>query len=397
MASSVAAKRVAQASSAVEVFVRMRPLLAREASNQDGVIAYSANSRDGVVDLASGPKPKKYKGFQDCIAESNGNADVFASACMASCDDSDSGDVMQSVACGRTACVFAYGHTGSGKTHTIFGYRGELGLYALAASELCDAARLANEDSSGGGGGVFVGVRFYQLYQGKFQDLLSSTEGGKPLTQMAVREDADGRMNVRAPAYKCPKSGLWRQPGLTLIKCESVADVQAAVNSGLKSRSVGSSGVHDQSSRSHVFLEMELMSYDLASAESVLLDVEAAVFPLGHEAAGEQFRQDDHLTRIFKEEYGAATDVIAGHDADRAGHDAARERGAVKNTAKDTAFAKFKASKKALSAEENARFDPEGWVFDDATQSHVSKLSLLERSVDEAERNVLLQKQVEET
>ncbi|GCA64740.1 hypothetical protein KIPB_015247, partial [Kipferlia bialata] len=48
----------------------------------------------------------------------------------------------------------------SGKTHTVMGYRGEEGLYSLAASDMCRALR--EKDA-----GLMLQVRFAEVYNGK--------------------------------------------------------------------------------------------------------------------------------------------------------------------------------------------------------------------------------------
>lgn len=50
------------------------------------------------------------------------------------------------------------------------------------------------------------------------------------------------------------------------MHARSASDIVKIVNQGLQTRKVGSSGVHDQSSRSHAILEMEIVTQDLIDA-----------------------------------------------------------------------------------------------------------------------------------
>ena len=114
------------------------------------------------------------------------------------------------------------------------------GMYHHAGVSLLEAARAAslsrNEEGS-----IFVAVRFSQLYQNRFQDLLSVTLEQKEPTEMQIREGQDGRMQIKAPAYKCEKSGLWRQPGLHQVPCRNIQELVTAVDQALSNRKVGTS------------------------------------------------------------------------------------------------------------------------------------------------------------
>lgn len=356
----------------VQVFLRVRPEVASEAtSGPTQLLSFDAQHISDLdsFNVADPTNKKVHKGFKGVFTSPDLKNRQIYQECLTGTS------VMCSVTSGKIACVFAYGHTGSGKTYTIFGSRSTPGLYSFAAQELCAHAKAASTSEAK----LFVSVRFVQLYQGRCQDLLTVGTAGKKdadgLTEMQVREDADGRMQICAPARKSVTPPfLWRQPGLETVLCETEEQVCEAVMRGLANRKVGQSGVHDESSRSHVFLEMELISDELAAEEAQLPDLEAAVFPLGHAAAGEEFRREDVVKAKFEEMYNK-----------NAAGDSGQERGAVKNTAKDDAFMKFKKDVASLSVEERMKFDPEGW------ENGEPRLAVLERAVDAAEAEVRVQ------
>ena len=70
------------------------------------------------------------------------------------------------------------------------------------------------------------------------------------------------------------------------------------VNESLALRKKGSSAVHDESSRSHVFLEMELVTKRLIEARTALWNAESEIVPIGKEL-------DEH--RIANEVYFRST------------------------------------------------------------------------------------------
>ena len=98
------------ASSSVQVFLRMRPLLACEKSKIEYAID---NNLFHLIAQAQPPSKgkKTYNGMQDYLLEETTNSDIFKT-----CLESSLAGVLAS---GHKACVFSYGHTGSGKTHTI--------------------------------------------------------------------------------------------------------------------------------------------------------------------------------------------------------------------------------------------------------------------------------------
>lgn len=390
----------------MQVFLRVRPEVAKE--KKSGAAAFIFNAQhvptsDSYTVTDPTSTKKTHKGFKAAFMTPECQNQDLYHECLMNGDASAMRSVTEK---GKTACVFAYGHTGSGKTYTIFGSPSIPGIYRFAAQDLCTRAKAA----STGDANVFVAVRFVQLYQGKCQDLLTvgagspgaEQAGGKrtfgttPLTEMQVREDAEGRMMIRAPTHK-DERGLWRQPGLETVLCRTEEEVCGAVVRGLKNRQVGSSGVHDESSRSHVFLEMELMSDELAAAQAELLDLEAAVYPLGHAAAGEEFRREDVIKAKFEELYnkgsagtGTSADIvtIGRLRVDISAGDSGHERGAAKNIAKDEAYIKFKKDVTSLSVEERMQFDPLGW---ESARMGESVLAVLERAVDVAEAEVRAQ------
>jgi len=180
---------------------------------------------------------------------------------------------------GNTVCSFAYGHTGSGKTHTILGYDEKVspGMYRLTAQYICTKLDEFNKNIDNKENEILLSCRFSELYQGKMRDLFGN------LAECYIREDDGGNINIRGPTLKDEETGEVKVQPLTPIYI-GPNDVNKLINKvteSLKFRKQGSSGTHDESSRSHVFLEMELVTNKLISERINLWNAEGKLVPVG--------------------------------------------------------------------------------------------------------------------
>eukprot|EP01083_Nonionella_stella_P002970 8474_1 len=182
---------------------------------------------------------------------------------------------------GYTVCAFAYGHTGSGKTHTILGYdddkRAAPGMYRQTAQYITEQLRVRGEADEAKSGETLIACRFAELYQGKMRDLFGD------LVECHVREDDEGNINIRGPTIKDEETGKVSVQPLTpvYIKQDEADKLIGEVKKALTYRNTGSSTLHDESSRSHCFLEMELVTNALVESRDKLLIAEENIVPVG--------------------------------------------------------------------------------------------------------------------
>ncbi|CAE7921567.1 KIN14D [Symbiodinium sp. KB8] len=91
----------------VRVAVRIRPLLAREAGQRQGVRSYPSQSKIVLTGLDRGQALRgesfPMDGSQEAVYEAVG------------------AEIVRKAVEGYNACMLAYGHTGSGKTYTVMG------------------------------------------------------------------------------------------------------------------------------------------------------------------------------------------------------------------------------------------------------------------------------------
>ncbi|KAH7460764.1 hypothetical protein KRP22_007674 [Phytophthora ramorum] len=231
-----------------KVYIRPRPLATSEQG--DELIEYAV-AESGSILVANADK--QFSGFAGILSAENSEAYAQAISPM-----------VPEMLRGSTSCCFAYGHTNSGKTHTIFGYGAELGM----------CQRLVQDLFHRGSGELLVQVRFYELYNGKVFDLLNNRQPG------FVREDADGVIHVRSATTMGPSGEVLTQ-SLQAAYGDSAAAVLDIIRQGRSLRAEGTSELHRQSSRSHAVLELEIVTPALAEARKEVALAQSRVVPLG--------------------------------------------------------------------------------------------------------------------
>jgi hypothetical protein len=199
---------------------------------------------------------------------------------------------------GASCSYFAYGHSGSGKTHTIIGYssRGDghgtpdipdddddddddddaddaqLGLCLAAAKRLfSEITALASPTPLG------IGLSVFELRKDAAYDLLSSR------TRCHVREGADKRVHIRGPTEMLADGRVRVRP-VAKRACWTFGTLRRELASALADRAVGRSTVHDQSSRTHAVMELEIVSAELAAAREAVVERQSELVPVGKRA-----------------------------------------------------------------------------------------------------------------
>ena len=167
-------------------------------------------------------KERRYA-FDIAFGRDKSNADVYRATCHS---------LVLGHFRGLNATVFAYGATGSGKTHTMVGTQSDPGLMVLS---LQDIFALIAADSSGACE-YEVSCSYIEVYNEIIYDLLE-----RSATPLDLREDVDGRAHV---------SGLRR------IRVESATQIMGLLREGNARRKTESTDANAVSSRSHAVLEI---------------------------------------------------------------------------------------------------------------------------------------------
>jgi len=270
-------EKKASTSARLDVWVRIRP----QPTNEDTPLQFTctaapeeakaartgkgagANPRlgKGTTLTVDSTSSRSYRGLTAVLGPETLNAELYARALS---------PLVSRVLQGETACCFAYGHTGSGKTHSVVGYGSELGLYRHAVDALTEAIAARHSSLPA----LQLQVRCAELYQGKLYDLLSDR------AECFLREDAEGQVHIRS-STQMDEQGRVRVQSLHAAYAKRSEDVTALVQRALASRAIGDSPIHSQSSRSHAFIELQLVTPDVVAAREAVLAAEAQLVPIG--------------------------------------------------------------------------------------------------------------------
>ncbi|KAK5807231.1 hypothetical protein VI817_001489 [Penicillium citrinum] len=180
---------------------------------------------------------------------------------------------------GRCCNFFAYGHSGSGKTHTMVGYdfanEDEFGLCFAAARQLAIALDGINAEKHTDSFGI--GLRVYELRKNSAYDLLNNRN------ECFVREGPDRRVYIRGETETL-ENGKVRVRPIATRACWSFEQLQQELQDGLKHRKTATSTIHDQSSRTHAIIEMEVITKDLLAARESVVERQSELVPVGKHA-----------------------------------------------------------------------------------------------------------------
>lgn len=206
----------------LQVVVRIRP-----PQRHDGGLCSSwVQHLDGTTARAQGTKFK----YDNVFGQEASQAAVYQASVA---------PLIDIVLTGTSACVFAYGSTGAGKTYSMIGPGGgekATGMMPLAAAELFRRTARLQQDAVGWSE-YELRVSYAEVYCNRVRDLLSPKEQrGEGLV---LREAEDGRVYA---------------DGMTEVRVTSVTQLLRLERSGALARSTEKTGVHAHSSRSHALL-----------------------------------------------------------------------------------------------------------------------------------------------
>ena len=243
----------------IRVYCRVRPFNKME--REKGSVYATFFPDDMTIDVQTSRDKKSFT-FDQCFQSNSTQEAVFE----------DTQNLIQSAMDGYNVCIFAYGQTGAGKTHTMYGNPEMPGIAPRAMSELF---RLVNENK-----GTFdTRVRCYmvELYNDGLVDLLKAKKDEeKPLT---IKQDAKGIVFVQ---------------GATIQDCATLEDLIRFQQYGDGQRHVAATAMNAVSSRSHlifsILVEAKNLTTGVASVGKLTL-VDLA----GSERAGKTGATGDRL------------------------------------------------------------------------------------------------------
>ncbi|OTF71336.1 kinesin-like protein KIF13A-like protein, partial [Euroglyphus maynei] len=194
--------------------------------------------------------------------------------------------ILDSAFQGYNACIFAYGQTGSGKSYTMMGSSHEKGLIPRLCDSIFERIRnLTDEDPNSN---FKLEVSYMEIYNEKVHDLLDPVGSRHSLK---VREH-----NILGPYVD----------GLSTLAVSSFEEINSLMTEGNKSRTVASTNMNSESSRSHAVFTITLTCsiYDpLANvvgervSKMSLVDLAGSERAIKTGAVGERLKEGSNINK----------------------------------------------------------------------------------------------------
>ncbi|GLI58618.1 hypothetical protein VaNZ11_000353 [Volvox africanus] len=220
----------------VKVAVRCRPLNSKEKGDNRAVIV-DVDGKIGQVTLHNpkGDEPPKSFTFDNAFDWNVTQKEVY---------DIVARPIVNSVADGYNGTIFAYGQTGTGKTHTMEG-QPTPELQGIIPNCFDHIFEIVNGSS---GRQWMVRASYLEIYNEEVRDLLSKDSKNK----LELKEHKDSGVYVK---------------GLNAFVVKGVPELKNVLEVGRKNRSVGATLMNQDSSRSHSIFTITIESIEQTKAQ----------------------------------------------------------------------------------------------------------------------------------
>jgi hypothetical protein len=165
---------------AIRLFCRIRPLSKSELEREESKHAIVVAEDEFTATIFGKQQPLKYT-FDSVFGPDSTQTQIF----------DESKRLVQSAIDGFNVCIFAYGQSGSGKTHTIQGNAADPGITPRFIAELYDSAKaMTNYD-------VKISCYMVEIYKTDLRDLLIPKE--RPKVKLDIKENPAENFMVYIP------------------------------------------------------------------------------------------------------------------------------------------------------------------------------------------------------
>lgn len=180
----------------VRVVARIRPLLKHEL-DKDTIVESVTNSENSVVKIPNPRNDSESFSFQF-------NSVYDQSATQQQIFDDEISPHVKSLFKGLDVTLFAYGVTGTGKTHTMRGGKSlqDRGVIPRLLSSVYRRAKKTEKDS-GGATNVDVCMSYYEIYCDRVYDLFEAPEK-RTLAGLPIRDNGGKTVVVGLTERPCP-------------------------------------------------------------------------------------------------------------------------------------------------------------------------------------------------
>lgn len=215
----------------IQVIVRCRPMSSKEVSNGYTEVVKINKDENSVAVAVPRNDGSEYKQFTfdavfDCLSTQE---ELYKKMVH---------PLIESVLTGFNATIFAYGQTGTGKTHTMEGVRDEKlplcdqenrGIIPRTFEQIFKTIEQSNNKQ------YLVFSSYLEIYQEEIRDLLEA----KPKGKCELRDDKGVGVYVS---------------NLNKYICKNVQEILKVMQEGNKNRTIGATDMNEHSSRSHAIL-----------------------------------------------------------------------------------------------------------------------------------------------
>ncbi|XP_053412589.1 kinesin-like protein KIF19 [Nycticebus coucang] len=139
--------------------------------------------------------------------------------------------LVEGIISGYNATVFAYGPSGTGKTHTMLGMDAEPGIYLQTLTDLFQAI-----EETRGNTDYSVSMSYLEIYNEVIRDLLNPSSGF-----LELREDSQGSIQIA---------------GITEVSTSNAQEIMQLLTKGNRQRTQEPTATNKTSSRSHAVLQV---------------------------------------------------------------------------------------------------------------------------------------------
>lgn len=229
----------------IRVFCRLRPLLPSERAPQQPFLALPDQRTVEVLrtDLETQRQTSQEFTFDRVFPAVASQSEVYAEVSQ----------LVQSALDGYHVCIFAYGQTGAGKTHTMEGPPGELslederrGLIPRALHQVFEVAHAQQTHWT-----YTMVASFVEVYNESLRDLLATPSSPQQPQQASLQ------------LKMAHKDGPVTVAGLTEIKVTSAEQITQLLRRARKNRAVAATKCNERSSRSHSVFRLDIAGQNL--------------------------------------------------------------------------------------------------------------------------------------
>ena len=213
----------------VKVVIRCRPLSQKEmTAGHEVVVKMNTNRGEVMVHKpASDEAPKQFT--FDMTFDWTLTQEMIYERCASG--------IIENVLEGYNGTIFAYGQTGTGKTHTMTGQENDPIQKGIMPRSFEDIFKRIEGDSEQTQ--FLIRASYLEIYNEEIRDLLSKN----PRNRLDLHEKPDSGVYVRDLSYFAVKS---------------VEEINDVLKIGMKNRSVGSTNMNAVSSRSHSLFQITI-------------------------------------------------------------------------------------------------------------------------------------------